>query len=118
LSAVRDFLVRLLTRFAPGSREENSNPRVRLQGINPLIRLKRPRSLGLPKRRRNADLDETGDHTLESLDKDFPVFALCMFICNTEHRKTSWEPRLLILLPIRSREQSLIRESGTAHSRR
>ena len=26
-------------------------------------------------------LDETGDHSLELIDKDFPVFALAMFIC-------------------------------------
>ncbi len=28
-------------------------------------------------------LDETGDHSLEFIDKDFPVFALAMFICDT-----------------------------------
>jgi len=27
-------------------------------------------------------LDETGDHSLELIDKDFPVFALAMFICD------------------------------------
>ncbi|HHT9119913.1 MAG TPA: DUF3800 domain-containing protein [Candidatus Hypogeohydataceae bacterium YC41] len=26
-------------------------------------------------------LDETGDHSLELVDKDFPLFALAMFIC-------------------------------------
>ena len=26
-------------------------------------------------------LDETGDHSLELIDKDFPIFALAMFIC-------------------------------------
>jgi Protein of unknown function (DUF3800) len=32
-----------------------------------------------------AYLDETGDHTVERVDKDFPVFALVMFVCDTEH---------------------------------
>ncbi|MBF0571706.1 MAG: DUF3800 domain-containing protein [Candidatus Omnitrophica bacterium] len=27
-------------------------------------------------------LDESGDHTLEAVDKDFPLFALAMFICD------------------------------------
>ena len=26
-------------------------------------------------------LDESGDHSLELVDKDFPFFALAMFIC-------------------------------------
>ncbi|MGR3174961.1 MAG: DUF3800 domain-containing protein [Candidatus Scalindua sp.] len=30
-------------------------------------------------------LDETGDHSLELIDRDFPVFALVMFICDTTH---------------------------------
>ncbi len=30
-------------------------------------------------------LDETGDHSLELIDKDFPVFALAMFICDTSY---------------------------------
>ncbi len=30
-------------------------------------------------------LDETGDHSLELIDKDFPVFALAMFICETTY---------------------------------
>lgn len=30
-------------------------------------------------------LDETGDHSLENEDKDFPVFAIVMFICEIEH---------------------------------
>ncbi len=30
-------------------------------------------------------LDETGDHSLELIDKDFPVFALAMFICDTTY---------------------------------
>jgi hypothetical protein len=30
-------------------------------------------------------LDETGDHSLESIDKDFPVFVLVMFICDTTY---------------------------------
>lgn len=29
-------------------------------------------------------LDETGDHSLELLDKDFPIFALVMLACDTE----------------------------------
>ena len=28
-------------------------------------------------------LDETGDHTLEAVDQDFPVFVLCLLICDT-----------------------------------
>jgi Protein of unknown function (DUF3800) len=32
-----------------------------------------------------AYLDETGDHTLESVDKDFPVFALVMFVCDADY---------------------------------
>lgn len=30
-------------------------------------------------------LDETGDHSLELIDKDFPVFALAMFVCETTY---------------------------------
>jgi hypothetical protein len=30
-------------------------------------------------------LDETGDHSLELIDKDFPVFALAMFICESSY---------------------------------
>jgi len=30
-------------------------------------------------------LDEAGDHSLELIDKDFPVFALAMFICDTSY---------------------------------
>ena len=30
-------------------------------------------------------LDETGDHSLELIDKDFPVFALAMFTCDTTY---------------------------------
>jgi len=30
-------------------------------------------------------MDETGDHSLELIDKDFPVFALAMFICETSY---------------------------------
>lgn len=30
-------------------------------------------------------LDETGDHSLEVIDKDFPVFALAMFICDATY---------------------------------
>jgi hypothetical protein len=30
-------------------------------------------------------LDETGDHSLELIDKDFPIFALAMFICETTY---------------------------------
>src|SRR3990167_7070693 len=30
-------------------------------------------------------LDETGDHSLELIDKDFPVFALTMFICRDDY---------------------------------
>lgn len=30
-------------------------------------------------------LDETGDHSLELIDKDFPIFALAMFICDDKH---------------------------------
>lgn len=30
-------------------------------------------------------LDETGDHSLDLIDKDFPVFALAMFICDTTY---------------------------------
>ena len=30
-------------------------------------------------------LDETGDHSLELIDKDFPVFALAMFICESTY---------------------------------
>jgi hypothetical protein len=29
-------------------------------------------------------LDETGDHSLELLDKDFPIFALVMLVCDSE----------------------------------
>src|SRR2546425_13080761 len=29
-------------------------------------------------------LDETGDHSLELLDRDFPIFALVMLICDSE----------------------------------
>lgn len=29
-------------------------------------------------------LDETGDHSLELVDKDFPIFALVMFICDED----------------------------------
>lgn len=29
-------------------------------------------------------LDETGDHTLEVVDQDFPVFVLCLLICDTQ----------------------------------
>ena len=29
-------------------------------------------------------VDETGDHTLELVDKDFPVFVLVLLICDTE----------------------------------
>ncbi|MFC1807942.1 DUF3800 domain-containing protein [Candidatus Omnitrophota bacterium] len=29
-------------------------------------------------------LDETGDHSLELVDKDFPLFALAMFICDAD----------------------------------
>ena len=29
-------------------------------------------------------MDETGDHSLELVDKDFPLFALAMFICEQE----------------------------------
>ena len=29
-------------------------------------------------------LDETGDHSLEREDKEFPVFALVMFVCDQE----------------------------------
>ena len=29
-------------------------------------------------------LDETGDHSLELLDEDFPIFALVMLICDSE----------------------------------
>jgi hypothetical protein len=31
-------------------------------------------------------LDETGDHSLELIDKDFPIFALVMLICDYERR--------------------------------
>ena len=30
-------------------------------------------------------LDETGDHSLELIDRDFPVFALAMFVCETTY---------------------------------
>ena len=30
-------------------------------------------------------LDETGDHSLELIDKDFPIFALAMFICERQY---------------------------------
>ena len=30
-------------------------------------------------------LDETGDHSLELIDKDFPVFALAMFVCKSSY---------------------------------
>lgn len=30
-------------------------------------------------------VDETGDHSLELIDKDFPVFALAMFVCDTTY---------------------------------
>lgn len=30
-------------------------------------------------------LDETGDHSLELIDRDFPVFALAMFICESTY---------------------------------
>lgn len=30
-------------------------------------------------------LDETGDHSLELIDRDFPVFALVMFVCDTTY---------------------------------
>ena len=30
-------------------------------------------------------LDEAGDHSLELIDKDFPVFALAMFVCDTKY---------------------------------
>lgn len=30
-------------------------------------------------------LDEAGDHSLEREDRDFPVFALVMFVCDTDH---------------------------------
>ena len=29
-------------------------------------------------------LDETGDHSLEVVDQDFPVFVLCLLICDTQ----------------------------------
>lgn len=29
-------------------------------------------------------LDETGDHSLDTIDKSFPIFALIMLICDTE----------------------------------
>ena len=29
-------------------------------------------------------LDEAGDHSLEMVDKDFPLFALVMFICDED----------------------------------
>lgn len=29
-------------------------------------------------------IDETGDHSLELLDKDFPIFALVMLVCDSE----------------------------------
>ena len=29
-------------------------------------------------------LDETGDHSLEREDKDFPVFALVMMVCDQD----------------------------------
>ena len=29
-------------------------------------------------------LDETGDHSLDKIDKTFPIFALIMLICDTE----------------------------------
>lgn len=30
-------------------------------------------------------LDESGDHSLELIDKDFPVFALAMFVCDSAY---------------------------------
>ena len=30
-------------------------------------------------------LDETGDHSLELIDRDFPIFALAMFICEGKY---------------------------------
>jgi hypothetical protein len=37
-------------------------------------------------------LDETGDHSLEKEDKDFPVFALVMMVCDQEAYKGTLVP--------------------------
>ena len=37
-------------------------------------------------------LDETGDHSLENEDKDFPVFALVMMVCDQEAYKNVLVP--------------------------
>ncbi len=39
-----------------------------------------------------AYLDETGDHSLESIDKDFPIFVLVMLICDT----TSYAQKIVL----------------------
>lgn len=37
-------------------------------------------------------LDETGDHSLEKEDKDFPVFALVMMVCDQDRYKDTFVP--------------------------
>lgn len=37
-------------------------------------------------------LDETGDHSLELIDKDFPIFALVMLICDYEEYRMKIVP--------------------------
>ena len=39
-------------------------------------------------------LDETGDHTLELVDKDFPVFVLVMLVFRQEYYTSSVVPAL------------------------
>ena len=42
-------------------------------------------------------LDETGDHTLEIVDRDFPIFALTMFICNVQDYREKIVPAVYAL---------------------
>ena len=38
--------------------------------------------------------DEVGNPTLDDTDKDFPVFAIAMFICDSDHYINAITPRI------------------------